>query len=106
MRNRRNNTLPVKRNNTLPVKTNNTLPVKQSYFSGIGDIIKQSIIHSVIFNGTSRIFDNIFGSREIQIKNNNVNNNINCDEIIDMYNNISLDKKNKYEQQYNECINK
>jgi hypothetical protein len=40
MRNRRNNTLPVKRNNTLPVKTNNTLPVKQSYFSGIGDIIK------------------------------------------------------------------
>ncbi len=83
-----------KSNNNISKPVNN-LPNNQNTNNGsnIMNTVKDAVVYSIVFNGTSRIFDSIFGGRKVEVEhinnnnnNNNTTNDIKCDDIIKKYN--------------------
>ena len=82
------NKSPIKQQNTIPIKQQNTTPkVIPQQNNSIMNTVKDAVIYSTAFNGTSRILDGILGSRKVEVINNNDNdNNDYCTKIREKYN--------------------
>jgi hypothetical protein len=72
---RSSNKKPLNNTPTNNKSSNNTLSNNILQSSSIMNTVKDAVIYSTVFNGTSRIMDSIFGNRKVDIISNNNNDN-------------------------------